>query len=301
VRRRLGFALLASLSLTYMLAPSGLYSSAIGEYMTLNGVPGRASNPFWFAEFAQASPFVLGLLGFLIYSLLTIVRRDISFDVSSTLFLSLWNRGITVVILSLVLTAIDEGSTISRALIFIAGVFPQTGLQAIGKLAQSGADRLAELKPEGLSGLPDIDSIKEGSLRELDIYSVSDLAQSDISWLMVASRIQPRVLLKAMDRALLLDRLGAYREQLKLIPVFTASDLILYVYGEDAYEDRWKNDSIKPCRKLAEKIPGPDQEARLQTIADTLGVIDVKVHVNALRERTNLWFILDNRLAYKDL
>jgi hypothetical protein len=189
----------------------------------------------------------------------------------------------------------------SRALIFIAGIFPQTGLQAIGKLAQSGADRLSALNPTGLTDLPDIDSIKEGSLRELGIYSVSDLAQTDLQWLMVASRIHPRVLLKAMDRALLHDRLGAYQAQLDTIPAFTASDLVLFVHGIDAYEDRWADTSIPKCRELASVIEESAQKDNLETIATALGIKDANVHVRALRDKRNLWYILDNRLAYADL
>ena len=35
--------------------------------------------------------------------------------------------------------------------------------------------------------------------------------------------------------------------------------------------------------------------------ADAMAAEDAKVHVQALKDKRNLWFILDNRLAYEDI
>lgn len=302
IGRRLGLALILSFSLLYLFAPAGLMASAFGEYVRLHPIPGTASHPFWFTEADQVSPFVIGLAGFLLFSLITLAERTYTRNVSGRLFLSLWNRGVTVVVLSLALTAIDEGGTISKAMIFIAGIFPQTGLQAIAKIAQTGGERLAQIESRNLTGLPEIDSLKSSSLRELGITSTADLAAEDLAgWLITQSRIHPRVLVKAVDRALLQIQLGDLTEKLETIPIFTASELVLHALGDKAYKQRWNAANQVPKRKLSKPLTDDQVLARYKKLDEVLGTKNVELHVGLLMHNRNLMFILDNKLSYTDL
>ena len=298
--RRLAVFMLFSMSITYLMAPAGLYASTIGELLTIYPVPGDITQPYWFAEFSRVQPFVLGLAGFLTYSLITFAHGVTTGELGNRLFLTLWNRGMTVVILSLVLTAMQFDSTLLNALIFIAGVFPQTGLQAIAKAAQRGAEQAAALNPVGLAALPQIDSFGENSLRSLGIHNVADLAGADLTRLLELSSLQPSVLLKAVDRALLLDSFGELHQKLNAIPVRNASSLVLYVEGRDAYMDRWGVLQQDPPRHLAPQLSDGQKKARLNEVNTALGAADVSTLVTRLKHTANLQFIIDNALCYPD-
>ncbi len=298
--RRFAVFVLFSLSITYLMAPAGLYASTVGELLTIYPIPGDTTQPFWFAEFEHVQPFVLGLAGFLIYSLVTFARGVTIGELGNRLFLALWNRGITVVILSLVLTAMQFDSAVLNALIFIAGVFPQTGIQAIAKVAQRGAEQAAALNPTGLSALPQIDSFGESSLRSLGIFNVADLASADLDELLKLSPIQPPVLLKAVDRALLLDTFDTLHEKLAEIPVYNASELVLYVEGRDAYMDRWNAFNRQPPRHLAPQLDDAEKQSRLNKVNAALEVVAISTQVDKLKQNYNLQFIIDNALCYAD-
>ena len=298
--RRLAVFLLFSLSITYLMAPEGIYASIAGELLTIFPIPGDPTQPFWFAEFERVQPFVLGLAGFLVYSLITFGNGVITGELGNRMFLALWNRGITVVILSLVLTAMSLDSTLLNALIFVAGMFPKTGIQAIAKLAQRGAEQAAALNPTSLSNVPEIDSFGESALRTLGIFNVTDLAKSDIDELLKFSAIQPAVLLKSVDRALLLDSLGELKEKLANIPVYTASELLLYLEGKDAYMDRWPSTSKEQPRHLAEQLDAKDKQSRLNEVNAALEVKEISTQVSKLKATSNLQFIIDNALCYSD-
>lgn len=298
--RRLAVFLLFSVSITYLMAPAGLYASSVGELLTIYPIPGDVTQPFWFAEFKRVQPFVLGLAGFLIYSLVTFAHGLTTGQLGNRLFLALWNRGITVVILSLVLTAMQLESATLNALIFIAGVFPQTGIQAIAKAAQRGAEQAAALNPVGLSGVPQIDTFGENSLRSLGVNNVADLANADLQRLLELSSIQPSVLLKAVDRALLLDTFGALQEKLAKIPADNASTLVLHIYGRDAYMDRWNAAGAEPRRHLAPELSDTERNDRLAKVNAALDVVDIGAQVHKLKQAGNLQFIIDNALSYAD-
>ncbi len=298
--RRFAVFLLFSLSITYMMAPAGLYASITGELLTLFPIPGDPTQPFWFAEFARVQPFVLGLAGFLIYSLITFAHGVVTGELGNRFFLALWNRGMTVVILSLVLTAMKFDSAVLNALIFVAGVFPQTGLQAIVKLAQRGAEQAAALNPAGLSKIPQIDSFGESALRTLGIFNLTDLAKTDLEELLKRSAMQPAVLLKVVDRALLLDALGDLADKLATIPIHTASELLLYLEGRDAYVDRWTSYGVHPPRHIAAQLDANDKLQRLEKVNAAMEVTDVSIHVDRMKMTHNLQFIIDNALCYSD-
>lgn len=300
--RRLGFATLMGLSSMYLLAPAGLTASMVGEFSRLYAAPGSPSYPFWFTAFAQASPFVIGLSGYLLYSLTVFFQRALINDVSHRLFTSLWNRGIIVIVLSLALTGIDEGSNVSRAMVFVVGVFPQTGIQAIGKFAQSGINLLGRLQPGGFRELPEIGLLAETALQELGVTSTMELANTDLDWLIRASGVDPRALATATDRALLHQLFTPEQvEKLSSVPVSTASELLLWVEGADVYAQTKKQLKDGVCRELAESINDTEKKSRRKTLCQILQVADLDLQIREVLTHRNVRFIIDNKLAYPDL
>ena len=299
--RRLGFATLMGLSSMYLLAPAGLTASMVGEFSRLYAAPGSPSYPFWFTAFAQASPFVIGLSGYLLYSLTVFFQRALINDVSHRLFTSLWNRGLIVIVLSLALTGIDEGSNFSRAMVFVVGVFPQTGIQAIGKFAQTGISQLRRLQPGGFAELPEIGLLAETALQELGVTSTLELANTDLDWLIRASSVEPRALAAAADRALLYKLFTPGQvDQLSSVPVSTASQLLLWTEGADAYAQR-KQKLGSVCRELAAQINKAEKASRRAKLSQILQVENLDLQIQEIQSHRNVWFIIDNRLAYRDL
>ena len=302
--RRLGFAALMGLSSMYLLAPTGLAASLVGEFARLHAAPGSPSYPFWFTSFSQASPFVIGLSGYLLYSLTVFFQRAMINDVSHRLFTSLWNRGIIVVVLSLALTGIDEGSNFSRAMVFVAGVFPQTGIQAIGKLAQAGMTQLGRLQPRGFGELPEVGLMMETALQELGVTSTIELANTDLDWLINASGVDPRSLASAADRALLYmyfvpDQIKA----LSNVPVSSGSELVLWAEGADCYaeSERYFNAQGITIRELADRFDDPKKADRRANLCQILGVSDLDLQLREIGAHRNVRFVIDNKLVYKDL
>jgi hypothetical protein len=295
--RRFGFGLLIALASGYLFAPAGMTASIVGEYVTLNPIPGRSSHPFWFEYFKHATPFVYGLAGFLLYSLSAFLERFRGRDLNHRMVLSLLNRGIIVIILSLVLSGITEGDNITRALIFIAGVFPSTGLQAIAKMSKTTVDRLTEDPSTGFQGLPEIDVWKQRSLGELGISSVHDLAGTDLRFVLECTGINPHVLMRAADRALLLDTFGTQGvKALAKVPIYTASELVLYARGEDAYAERWKGKT--PRYHIATKLSTDQTSERKKQVEEALDVKDISFQVTQFESDPKVIFQIDNKLMY---
>lgn len=226
--RRFGFALLVAVATTYFFAPVGLRASIIGEYYSaLETVPGRSSTPFFVTHLALAPPLVVGLAGFFLYSTTTMANRFRTGDLRREMFIGLFNRGVTVFILGLVLSGITTDDNVARALIFVVGMFPRAGIDAIGKTAQVKTADLLHDTAKSFAGLPELDAGNEASLKELGISSVHELAQTDWTTLVESVGMSPRVLLRAADRALLLDQLGPdLTARLQSVPVFRASELL---------------------------------------------------------------------------
>ncbi len=298
--RRLGFAVLIALGSTFFFAPEGLRASIVGEYIALHSIPSGVTYPFFLTHFGGAPPFVIGFAGFLLYALGSFVHRFAARDLSHRMFVSLFNRGVTVLILSLVLSGVTEGESISRALIFAGGVFPQTGLQAIAKMTQTRVDQLTGDAGAGFRGLPEIDVWKQTSLRELGILDVHDLARADLSHLVESVGINPHLLLRAADRALLLHVFGSERAtSLSGVPLYTASEVVLYVRGADAYAERWRGKS--PRYQIVGELVEEEAEAREALVEKTLGTEDVSLQIAQLEVDQNVMFLIDNKLMYGNL
>lgn len=229
VLRRFGVMLMISTGASYLLAPIGLQSSVLGDYTVLHPILGHPSAPFWIEQMKHASAASVGFLGFLVYALMTLGRRAVSRDLSDRAFVSLLNRGLLVVMLSIVLGALTDGGAIWRAVIFFAGIFPQTGLDALGKYAQVKVASLTADESAGFEVLPEIDIHKQVTLRELGVNDANDLARTDLYSLVREVGIESAVILRAADRAVLVHYLGASAaKRLESIPIYTACELLEY-------------------------------------------------------------------------
>ncbi|MBI3075870.1 MAG: hypothetical protein HYY85_02610 [Deltaproteobacteria bacterium] len=300
--RRFAFALLIALGANYFFAPAGLTPSVVGEYTALHPLPGEASHAFWLQHFKHAPPYVIGFAGFYLYALTGFLHRFTTWDLNQRMLVSLLNRGITVMILSLVLSSVTQGDNISRALIFAAGVFPQTGLQALAKMGQTTVDRLAADTSSGFRELPEIDIWRETSLAELGIFSIHELARADLRYLVESVGITPDVLVRAADRALLLHVFGSERARaLEGIPAYTASELVLYVRGVEAYAERWRSAGVSPLYEIASRLTDAEAAERSQIAAKAISAQDISLQIAQLETDRNIMFFIDNKLSYGNL
>ena len=226
---RLGFALIPTLGYSYLFAPTGLKSMAVAQYVALQAISSECSYPAWLDAFRNAPPAMAGFAGFFLYSTKLTAYRFAIGDLSDRLFVSLFNRSITVMLLSLVLSGISrEGEPISSAPAFMVGIFPQSGIQFISKAAATTFDRFTLDNSTPLfRDLPEIDMWKETALAEIGVLSPHDLANEELKELVSKVGFNPRMLLKAVDRALLLDALGPDAAKLRSVLITTASQLVL--------------------------------------------------------------------------
>lgn len=297
--RRLTFAVLISIGLVGLFAPASPLASIVGEYVALHPMPGEPSYPFFLSFFKNAPPYAVGFAGFYLYALTTFLQRFQTNSLNECMLISLFNRGLVVVILSLVLSGITTGDNISRALIFAVGVFPQTGLQAIAKISQTTVDKLANDTSNGFQVLPEIDIWKEAALDESGISSIDDLAKADWRKVLESVGINPYVLLRSADRALLIHVFGFdAADGLKSIPVYTASELVLYTRGASAYEERWRQQGMTPRFRMVETLSLSESEGRKSLVEKALGIHDISLQIAQLECDPNVVFAIDNKIMY---
>lgn len=297
--RRVGFAFLIGYGSLYLVAPLGLKAMTIGEYLALHAIPGEPTYPFLLTAFERAQPFTIGFAGYFLYALTSFVRRFATHDLHDRIFLPLFIRGITVAILSWVLATVGEEGGLSRVLVFAAGIFPQAGLQAIAKMTQSTVDRLSAEGASGFKTIPEIDFWKETTLQELGINDFNDLAKADLRELVVALGMNPAVLVRATDRAVLVHLLGAAAaDKLVAIPLFTASEVVLYTRGQGAWAG-------VPKERVRHALVGPiteeQKDEREKTVERVLGAEDVCLQLDQLAIDGNVRYVLESRLTYGSL
>ncbi len=293
--RRAGFAFLIGYGSVFLVAPLGVKAMVIGEYLVMNAIPGEPTYPFLLTAFERAQPFSIGFAGFYLYAVTVFVRRFATHDLNDRIFLPLFIRGITVVLLSWVLASLGEESGLSRALVFAVGIFPQAGLQAIAKMTKTTVDRLADEGGAGFRTIPEIDFWKETTLQELGIHDFNDLAKADVREVLVSLGMNPAVLIRAVDRAALIHALGAEAAaKLAAIPLFTASELVLYTQGRDAYAKRWGE--AAPPFDLGTDLSKAEKDQREKTVEQALGALDVCLQLDQLKIDHNVLFIIDNRV-----
>jgi hypothetical protein len=274
--RRFGFSLLIAAGANYILSPIGVQASIFGDYTQLHPILGTASVPYFVDQAAQASPVAIGFCGFMVFSLLTLADRAVHRDLDDRLFTALLNRGIVVLILSLVLTGVTDGGPLSRALIFLVGVFPKTGIDAIAKMAQIRVEQITSDEVAGFEVLRDINFPKGVTLRELGIGDANDLAKSDVGELVLRVGMAPQTLFDAVDQAVLIRTFGpSAAKKLEGVPLFTATQLLAFV-GE-----------------AGERKPGC-----LATVVEILGVKDISVMLQEIEEDANVIYLLQKKRDY---
>lgn len=300
--RRLGFALLMGYGVIYLLAPVGVRAMVIGDYLTLNAIPGEPTYPYLLTAFSQAPPFSVGFAGFYLYSLTLFVQRFATHDLNDRIFVPLVLRGITVALLGWVLGELGEEGGLSQVLVFAVGIFPQAGLQAIAKMTQTTVDRLSQEGASGFKTIPEIDFWKETTLQELGINDFNDLAKANLDQLLFDLGMNPGVLLRAVDRAVLVQVLGAEAAgKLAAIPLFTASDLVLYTRGQDAWTPYWNAVGITPAFPRGDKLDEKEMREREETVEEALGAKDVCLQLEHLVHDRNVRTVIDNLVSYESL
>jgi uncharacterized protein YhhL (DUF1145 family) len=206
---RLCFGTLLVLGTTYLFAPLGLKTSYIMSLVSSHALPGQTSFALWSDNFAAAPVIVMGFVGFLIYALITATQRFVQDDLDDQAIFALLIRGLVVILLSFALSSSPINDETSRLFVFIAGVFPLRALEAIAKRANITIDPdFPSDGPGSFDGIPSLDPAKVFALRAAGIQSTYDLAAMPIEEIVGRVRIDPRLLGRAVDRAILIDAIG---------------------------------------------------------------------------------------------
>jgi hypothetical protein len=206
---RLCFAALLLLGTTYVFAPFGLKTSYMMSLVEAHALPGHTSFVLWCNHFAAAPVITVGFVGFLIYALITATQRFVQDDFDDIAMFSLLIRGMIVILLSLALSAAPIGDVPARLFVFVAGLFPMRALEALAKRANISLDpELTVESSRSFVGIPNLDPTKVFVLRAAGVQSTYDLASMPIKEIVGRVRIDPRLLGRAVDHAILLDAVG---------------------------------------------------------------------------------------------
>jgi uncharacterized protein YhhL (DUF1145 family) len=225
---RLCFGVLLVLGTNYVLAPLGLKATAIMTLVDEHALPGHTSWTLWSTSAADVPVIVIGFLGFLVYALITATQRFVQDDLDDQAMLALLVRGLVVILLSFALSASPMNETAARIFVFIAGVFPIRALEAIAKKTNVAIDPdFSSDGPGSFDGLPSLDPAKVFALRAAGIQSSYDLAAMPIEDIARRVRIDPRLLGRAVDRAILIDAMGlALACELDAFAITSATELV---------------------------------------------------------------------------
>jgi hypothetical protein len=296
--RRFAFAFGLSVGGQYVFAPWGWQTTHIGQYVTYFALPGHIAHPFMLEHFVEAPPVIVGFVGFALYAWVTCFRRFVLGSLNHHLLVGLVNRMVVVLILGLVLSSIVGDNEASRAFAFVVGLVPQTGLDAIGKIARTSVDRLMLDTSTGFQGLPEFDIAKQSALQELGIESLHDLARMDAAEVMIAAGIAPTVLLEAIDRAILIDTFGPEGvKKLETVPLYTATELVIYVTtGKGAFVGC----PPRPAMRIVDAPPlePAEKERRYEIVRSALGMADLSLQLAQLADDKNVQYLFDQKLMY---
>jgi uncharacterized protein YhhL (DUF1145 family) len=206
-----------------------------------HALPGHTSFVLWCNHFAAAPVITVGFVGFLIYALITATQRFVQDDFDDIAMFSLLIRGMVVILLSLALSAVPIGDVPARLFVFVAGVFPMRALEALAKRANISLDpELTVEASRSFVGIPNLDPTKVFVLRAAGVQSTYDLASMPIREIVGRVRIDPRLLGRAVDHAILLDAVGPeLAGQLAQHAITSATELIdaVHTAPPDALSD----------------------------------------------------------------
>lgn len=299
---RFGFAMLVGFAATYMLAPTGVRAAMFESYIAVFGPPTEVSLPGWASAFDNAPPFVIGFAGYYLYALATCLTRHYSGGLSNAFFLSLFLRGVTVGVVGLALTAISSGDGVSNAITFLVGVFPQVGLKFLAQKANVERSGLLPGEATAFQGVPEIGLHKQAQLEECGVRDVHELASASVLDVARMSGIHPRLVFRAIDRAILIRTVGLPGvTKLEAIPLRTASDLVIYLLGETALERIDGPATVKALPGRGGPVPDDEERDRREALLRTVGGIhDVTPLLVTLAHDGNVQEILKCRLVYRD-
>lgn len=117
--------------------------------------------------------------------------------------------------------------TASRIFVFIAGVFPTRALEALAKKVNVAIDPDFDSTVSSFDGLPSLDPTKVFALRSAGIQSTYDLAAMPIDMIAERVRIDPYLLGRAVDRAILIDAIGlSVARRLEPFAITSATELV---------------------------------------------------------------------------
>lgn len=226
---RMCFAMLLVLGTNYVFAPLGLKSTYIMTLVDEHALPGHTTFTLWTTAFSEAPVIVVGFVGFLLYALITATQRFAQDDFDDRSLLSLLVRGLVVILLSFALSSSEMNEIASRTFVFFAGVFPVRALEAIGQKITVKLDPdFPDVNPQSnFVGLPGLDPVKVFALRTAGIQSTYDLAAMNIKDVAERVRIDPRLLGRSVDRAILIDAVGAkLADRLSWFGITSATELV---------------------------------------------------------------------------
>ncbi|MDB4955792.1 MAG: hypothetical protein JWO36_3361 [Myxococcales bacterium] len=270
---RFCFGALLVLGTNYVLAPYGLKASYIMSLVDEHALPGHASQTLWSTSFSAAPVIVVGFVGFLIYALITATQRFIQDDLDDQALLSLLVRGLVVILLSFALSSSPIDGTISRLFVFVAGVFPVRALEALSKRANVAIDPEFETETtKSFEGVPSLDPTKVFALRSAGIQSSYDLAAIPIEDIAARVRIDPRLLGRAVDRAILIEAVGLeLAKKLEPFAITSATELVNLSREGTGLPDpvaKAFGDTDTSVKRLAERLA---DDERVKTVAAWLG------------------------------
>ncbi|MEO7735273.1 MAG: hypothetical protein ABIY55_30250 [Kofleriaceae bacterium] len=224
---RLCFGALMALGTTYVFSPFGLKATSMMAVINEHGPPGHATWALWCTSFHEVPVLVVGFVGFLLYALITATQRFALDDFDDRGLLSLLVRGLVVILLSFALSGSSLDETASRLFVFVAGVFPLRALEALAKKVNIAMEGELEAQSGSFEGLPSLDSSKVFALRSAGIQSTYDLAATPLEEIAERVRIDPRLLGRAVDRAILIDAMGiSLARRLEPFAITSATELV---------------------------------------------------------------------------
>lgn len=173
----------------------------------------------------------------------------------------------------------------------------------MSRATQAGVDSILPDGSSSFTGLPEIDLWKQSSLREVGVGNVHDLAQSKTLELFTETGLAPKLLMRSIDRALLISFMGLESAQkLDTYQIRTASELALHLRGIDAFMSRWVFASASvPTSAKHYLLSDQERKRRKKAIEIHLGITDIDPQIESIISHGNTAFILDNQIAYADL
>jgi hypothetical protein len=192
-----------------------------------HALPGHPTWVLWSTSFAAVPVLVVGFVGFLLYAVVTASQRFALDDLDDRALLSLLIRGLVVILLCFALSSSAMNETVSRIFVFVAGVFPLRALEALAKKANIAIDPDFNGIASAFDGLPNLDPTKVFALRSAGIQTTYDLAAMPIDEITQRVRIDPYLLGRAVDRAILIDAIGLeLAHRLEPFAIISATELV---------------------------------------------------------------------------